>query len=98
MNQQTPNPNKYLSLMDVATISERVIDEVETAVLGKTSVLRMILAACLSSGSLLLPHLGLWMHEGQPAAHGQVRIASSVACHHASRTSKPRSARPTPPG
>ena len=54
MNQQTPNPNKYLSLMDVATISERVIDEVETAVLGKTSVLRMILAACLSSGGHVL--------------------------------------------
>ncbi len=40
--------------MDVATISERVIDEVETAVLGKTSVLRMILAACLSSGGHVL--------------------------------------------
>jgi len=40
--------------VDVAAISERVIDEVETAVLGKTSVLRMILAACLSSGGHVL--------------------------------------------
>ncbi len=54
MNQQTPNSNEYLSLVDVAAISERVIDEVETAVLGKTSVLRMILAACLSSGGHVL--------------------------------------------
>lgn len=54
MNHQTPELNKHVTLMDVAAISERVIQEVETAVLGKTTVLRMILAACLSSGGHVL--------------------------------------------
>ncbi len=56
------------------------------------------IAAPLSRGSLLLPHRGLWMQEGHPEEQGQVRMASRVAAHHSSRTSKPRSERPTPPG
>ena len=32
--------------------------------------LKITTAASLSKGSLLLPHLGLWTQEGQPASQG----------------------------
>ncbi len=49
----TSNYNE-LSVNDVAVITQQIIDEVERAVIGKTDVLRMILAACLSSGGHVL--------------------------------------------
>lgn len=36
-------------------------------------------APALASGSLPLPHLGDWTHEGQPASQSQVSMASRVA-------------------
>ena len=36
-------------------------------------------APVLSSGSLKLPHLGDWTHDGHPVSHGQARMASMVA-------------------
>ena len=52
----------------------------------------------LSSGLFWLPHLGDWMHDGQPSMHSQAAIASRVAVSHARAAWKPRSANPAPPG
>ena len=49
---------------------------------SKTSSSRA--APTLSRGWFWLPHLGDWMHEGQPSAHSQDRIASRVAVSHSS--------------
>jgi len=49
----TPNPND-LTINDIPVIAQRVIDEVERAIVGKTDVLRQILAACLSTGGHVL--------------------------------------------
>ncbi len=53
---QRPDATKTppMSLNDVATTSQEVIREVERAVVGKTDVLRQILAACLSTGGHIL--------------------------------------------
>ena len=56
------------------------------------------MAPALSSGSLPVPHLGDWMHEGHPWLHPQPRIASRVAASHARAPPNPRSANPAPPG
>ena len=58
----------------------------------------MIEAAALSSGSLLLPHLGLWIQEGQPVSQGHSSTVRSVASHNSGSNSKPFSEMPTPPG
>jgi MoxR-like ATPase len=42
------------TITDVAATSRRIIDEVERAVIGKTEILKQILAACLSSGGHIL--------------------------------------------
>ena len=55
-------------------------------------------APALSSGSFRLPHFGLWTHDGQPRSHGQPRAACAVSSTQPSKTSKPRSVIPTPPG
>jgi secretion/DNA translocation related TadE-like protein len=39
-------------------------------------------APALSSGSLPLPHLGDWMHDGHPEAHAQFAIRSRVIASH----------------
>jgi len=49
----TPNPND-LTINDIPVTAQRVIDEVERAIVGKTDVLRQILAACLSTGGHVL--------------------------------------------
>src|SRR5207237_3655321 len=54
-------------------------------------------APCLSSGSLRLPHLGLCTQEGQPRSHGHCASSRAVSSTQPSKTSKPRSAIPTPP-
>jgi MoxR-like ATPase len=46
--------NEILTVNDVAATVERIIREVERAVVGKTRVLRKIMAACLSSGGHVL--------------------------------------------
>ena len=40
-------------------------------------------APALSSGLFWLPHLGDWMHDGQPSVHTQAAMASRVAVSHA---------------
>ncbi|MCD6286061.1 MAG: MoxR family ATPase [Anaerolineae bacterium] len=57
----TPGPDNFTihdhqtsEQRDVAATAQRVIDEVERAIVGKTSVLRQILAACLSTGGHVL--------------------------------------------
>ena len=52
---------------------------------------------CLSSGSLRLPHFGLCTHDGQPRSHGHCASKRAVSSTQPSKTSKPRSAIPTPP-
>jgi MoxR-like ATPase len=52
-NVQKPVTKRF-SVNDVASTSQRIIDEVEQAVVGKTEVLRMILDACLSTGGHVL--------------------------------------------
>src|SRR3954466_587490 len=54
-------------------------------------------APALSSGSLRLPHFGLWTQDGQPVSHGQPSSSRAVSSTQPSKTSKPRSAIPTPP-
>ena len=54
MTQTPPDSPKFFAVSDVARTSQEVIDEVETAVVGKTEVLRRILAACLSTGGHVL--------------------------------------------
>jgi MoxR-like ATPase len=54
MNESAPTSPKFFSVSEVAETSQRVIDEVERAVVGKTEVLREILAACLSTGGHVL--------------------------------------------
>jgi len=49
----TPNPSDF-TINDVPVTAQRVIDEVERAIVGKTDVLRQILAACLSTGGHVL--------------------------------------------
>ena len=44
----------YTTTPDVAVTAQQVIDEVERAIVGKTDVLRRILAACLSTGGHVL--------------------------------------------
>jgi len=44
----------FTSTPDVAATAQKVIDEVERAIVGKTDVLRRILAACLSTGGHVL--------------------------------------------
>lgn len=44
-----------------------------------------VTAPALSSGSLPLPHLGDWTHDGQPAGHSHAAIASRVARNHEPR-------------
>ena len=55
-------------------------------------------AACLSSGWLLLPHLGDWIQLGHPSEQGHSATVLSVACHNWPIKSKPFSAMPMPPG
>jgi len=55
------------------------------------------MAAALSKGLFLLPHLGDCTQEGQPASHSQALMASRVAVSHVLAFSKPRSANPAPP-
>src|SRR5699024_10134614 len=62
-----------------------------------TTSVSSVTAPALESGSLPLPHLGDWMHEGQPVSHSQDRIASRVARSHGTALRKPRSANPAPP-
>jgi hypothetical protein len=38
----------------------------------------MILAALLSNGAFSFPHLGEYMHEGQPSSHSQPSISCSL--------------------
>ncbi|MBC3842945.1 hypothetical protein GXW82_30520 [Streptacidiphilus sp. 4-A2] len=52
----------------------------------------------LSSGSFPLPHLGDWIHDGQPRSHSQAVIAARVALSQGRARWKPRSAKPAPPG
>ena len=59
---------------------------------------RTLIAPALSSGSLPLPHFGDWMHDGQPDSHSHAATASRVARIQAGKASKPRSAKPAPPG
>ena len=54
-------------------------------------------APALSSGSLPLPHLGDWMHDGQPEVHVQSAIRSRVIRSQVSAMAYPRSANPAPP-
>lgn len=49
----TPEQTPY-NLYDVNVIGKKIIDEVEKAVIGKTDILRMILAGVLSSGGHIL--------------------------------------------
>ena len=44
-------------------------------------------APALSSGSLPLPHLGEWTHDGQPSVHSQATMASRVTRSHRGATS-----------
>jgi MoxR-like ATPase len=51
----TPDPTySQFTVNDVAVSSQRIIREVERAIVGKTDVLKMILAACLSTGGHVL--------------------------------------------
>src|SRR5699024_1168873 len=43
-------------------------------------------APALLRGSFLFPHLGDWMHEGQPLTHSQSAITSRVAVSHSRAT------------
>lgn len=43
-----------VTLPEVATLTDQVIGEIEKAVVGKQEVLRMIMAACLTSGGHVL--------------------------------------------
>lgn len=43
---------------------------------------RSLMAPNLSRGSLPLPHLGEWTHDGQPLGHSQAAIASRVTRNH----------------
>ncbi len=54
MSSNAPSDYNELSVNDVAIITQQIVDEVERAIVGKTDVLRMILAACLSSGGHVL--------------------------------------------
>ncbi len=45
---------RMITVNDVAALSQQIIAEVERAIVGKTEVLRMILAACLSTGGHVL--------------------------------------------
>jgi hypothetical protein len=51
----------------------------------------------LSSGSFQLPHLGDWMHDGQPALQPQPVSTAKVALRWRSAASNPSSAIPAPP-
>jgi MoxR-like ATPase len=42
------------TISDVTHFSKRIVDEIEKAIVGKTTVLQQILAACLSSGGHIL--------------------------------------------
>jgi secretion/DNA translocation related TadE-like protein len=44
-------------------------------------------APALSSGSLPLPHLGEWTHDGHPSVHSQATMASRVTRSHRGATS-----------
>ena len=49
---------------------------------ARDTPLSTLIAPALSSGSLPLPHLGDWMHDGQPDSHSQAATASRVARIH----------------
>ncbi|MGC9521721.1 MAG: AAA family ATPase [Anaerolineae bacterium] len=54
MNEERVMDGREATISDVAASSQRIIREVERAVVGKTEVLRKILAACLSTGGHIL--------------------------------------------
>src|SRR6266540_7533221 len=54
-------------------------------------------APALSRGSFKFPHFGDWTQEGQPCSQGQPSSSLAVSATQPSKTSKPRSAIPTPP-
>ena len=56
------------------------------------------IAASLSRGWLLLPHLGDCTQEGQPSVQGHSSTALRVACQSSVIISNPFSAMPMPPG
>ena len=45
------------------------------------------MAPSLLSGSFQLPHLGDWMHAGQPLSHGQRVMMANVSRARASKSS-----------
>jgi MoxR-like ATPase len=49
-----PQAQPNYTITDVAATSQQIIQEVERAIVGKTDVLRQILAACLSTGGHVL--------------------------------------------
>ncbi len=54
MSEDRTMDGREATISDVAVSSQRIIREVERAVVGKTEVLRKILAACLSTGGHVL--------------------------------------------
>jgi secretion/DNA translocation related TadE-like protein len=58
---------------------------------------RAATAPALSRGSLPLPHLGDWTHEGQPVSQAHSAIAVLVAVNQDAAALKARSAKPAPP-
>src|SRR5699024_7019848 len=56
------------------------------------------IAPALSRGLLPLPHLGDWMHRGQPVSHGHSRTAAWATRTHCRAAVYPRRANPDPPG
>ena len=68
------------------------------AAAGPSRASRSATAPTLSSGWFWLPHLGDWMHDGQPSVHSQARMVSRVALSHGPAASNPRRENPAPPG
>ena len=54
MTQDEKTDRLPTSISDVTLLSSRIINEVERAIVGKTEVLRQILAACLTTGGHVL--------------------------------------------
>lgn len=57
-----------------------------------------VTASVFANGLLRLPHFGDWTQDGQPDSHSQPAIVSRVARSQARAASKPRWAKPAPPG
>ena len=62
------------------------------------SIAAIFTVASLSRGLLPEPHLGEWMHDGQPSSQGQAVVSDRQRRTRSSRISYARTDRPTPPG